>query len=138
AGRITRGTCFRLCTEQDYFRQCPAIGISAAISRSNLTNMVVQLMDCGVTNCLDFPYITLPNTDAVEDALLQLCELGITDADSGEMILQGFNHTCQFRDARLRVVAARGGHVSLCALLETGVGWVVIKQLNAIGLATFG
>uniref|UniRef100_A0A7S2W1S0 RNA helicase n=1 Tax=Mucochytrium quahogii TaxID=96639 RepID=A0A7S2W1S0_9STRA len=90
AGREGPGQCYRLYKEEDFFklrkRSVPEI------RRTELSQVVLQLMVLGIRDILDFDFIQNPPKDAVEQALFHLLALNAIELPShhetkGEKIL---------------------------------------------------
>lgn len=74
AGREAAGQCYRLYTEQSYVEL--EKDTSPEILRCDLSNAVLKMKARGVDDVLSFPFLTPPNREAMEKALLQLLLLG--------------------------------------------------------------
>lgn len=74
AGREAAGQCYRLYTEQSYSEL--EKNTSPEILRCDLSNAVLKMKARGVEDVLNFPFLTPPNREAMEKALLQLLLLG--------------------------------------------------------------
>ena len=78
AGRTKPGKCFRLYT-QDYFKNTmPAAAIPEMV-RTNLGSVVLQLKALGVSNILQFEFLTPPPAENLMRALELLFALGAID-----------------------------------------------------------
>ncbi|XP_041482789.1 ATP-dependent RNA helicase DHX33-like [Lytechinus variegatus] len=79
AGREDSGTCWRMYTE-DEFTKLNANTIPE-IQRSNLANVVLQIMALGIKNVLTFDFMDPPPREALEAALKQLELLGAVNRE---------------------------------------------------------
>jgi ATP-dependent helicase HrpA len=73
-GRVAPGTCIRLYSEED-FQQRPEF-TDTEITRTNLASVILQMLNMGLGNIDEFPFIDKPETKAVNDGLKVLQELG--------------------------------------------------------------
>ncbi|MGA2499391.1 MAG: ATP-dependent RNA helicase [Tepidisphaeraceae bacterium] len=81
AGRTAPGTCLRLWAESEY-RHRPAQN-DPEIRRLDLAEVMLQLLDLGIEQPADFPWLESPDSDAVTHALDVLIELGAVAALRG-------------------------------------------------------
>ncbi|KAF2169657.1 hypothetical protein M409DRAFT_64720 [Zasmidium cellare ATCC 36951] len=79
AGREAAGQCFRLYTQQSYGEL--EKDTKPEILRCDLSNAVLKMKARGVEDVLSFPFLTPPNREAMEKALLQLLLLGTLNED---------------------------------------------------------
>jgi len=63
AGRTSKGTCYRLYTKED-FSSRPK-WTQEEIRRTDLSEVVLRMVDLGIYDFENFPFITKPNTDAL-------------------------------------------------------------------------
>lgn len=73
-GRIGPGICIRLYSEED-FQQRPEF-TDTEITRTNLASVILQMLNLGLGNIEEFPFIDKPEPKAVNDGLKVLQELG--------------------------------------------------------------
>lgn len=78
AGRTQPGKCFRLYPETA-FLELPRTQLPE-IQRIELTSLVLQLMVIGITDVVNFPYMSPPDRTAIRHALEQLYVLGALDS----------------------------------------------------------
>jgi HrpA-like RNA helicase len=79
SGRESAGKCFRLYTEP-VFEELEEM-TQPEIQRVNLTQVVLQLKSLGVTNPVQFPYLSPPSISALKKALETLLLLGALNKD---------------------------------------------------------
>ncbi|HPW17503.1 MAG TPA: ATP-dependent RNA helicase HrpA [Candidatus Aminicenantes bacterium] len=73
-GRVKAGLCVRLYSEDDYERRDEFT--SPEILRSDLAEVVLRMLDLGLGDPLEFPFIDRPAAKAVHDGYDTLVELG--------------------------------------------------------------
>ena len=78
AGRTGPGFCYRLYTENAYFREMLANQVPE-IQRTNLATVVLQLKSLGVENLLEFAFMDPPPQDNIMTSMYQLWVLGALD-----------------------------------------------------------
>jgi HrpA-like RNA helicase len=79
AGRQTHGACFRLYTEDSFFKDLTEETIPE-IHRVQLSDVVLLLKACNVDNLHEFPFMDAPPHDALKKALEELYALGALDS----------------------------------------------------------
>ncbi|XP_062095853.1 probable pre-mRNA-splicing factor ATP-dependent RNA helicase DEAH9 [Humulus lupulus] len=89
AGRVRPGKCYRLYTEEYFFKEMPTEGIPE-IQRSNLVSCVIQLKSLGIDNILGFDWPASPSPEAMVRALEVLYSLGVLDDDAKLTSPDGF------------------------------------------------
>lgn len=82
AGRTQSGKCFRLYTEKTFMQLAPQT--HPEILKSNLSNVVLQLLKLGVDDLVHFDFIEPPVPETLMRALESLHYLGALD-DEGEL-----------------------------------------------------
>lgn len=78
-GRVAPGTCIRLYSEED-FQSRPAF-TEAEIRRTNLASVILQMLQLGLGDIQQFPFLDLPDTRFVNDGYKLLEELQAVDAN---------------------------------------------------------
>lgn len=74
AGRESSGACYRLYTENEY--ESLPLNTVPEILRSNLLSVVLHLLALGVSNLLEFDFISKPSVESISSALNDLELLG--------------------------------------------------------------
>ncbi len=77
-GRTGPGTCLRLYSEEDYLGR-PEF-TRPEIQRSNLAEVILQMISLGLGDPRRFPFLDPPSPRAISDGFRQLHELGAIDA----------------------------------------------------------
>ncbi len=73
-GRVENGTCIRLYSEEDYLAR-PRYTLPE-IKRTNLADVILRLIDLGITDIENFPFVDPPSTAGIKDGLRTLMEVG--------------------------------------------------------------
>ena len=73
-GRIGPGTCFRLYSEDDFLERPPYT--IPEIRRSNLADVILQMVSLNLGNPVDFPFLEPPSSSAIKEGYRTLEELG--------------------------------------------------------------
>lgn len=86
AGRESEGACFRLYTEDDFFKlkDSPV----AEIRRADLSSVVIQLFALGIKNPMTFSFLERPPTDLIKESLNTVYALNAID-NNGELTEDG-------------------------------------------------
>ena len=84
-GRVQRGVCIRLYSEEDYERR--SIYTVPEILRANLAEVILRMTYLGLGELESFPFVDKPNARSVKDGLDLLMELGAIERKSGEVRL---------------------------------------------------
>ena len=74
AGRECAGTCFRLFTEETFFRLEESS--KPEVQRVGIAQVILQLFVIGISNPLAFPFPSPPSTRSLHKSLKQLFRLG--------------------------------------------------------------
>ncbi|CAF1020682.1 unnamed protein product [Brachionus calyciflorus] len=74
AGRESSGICYRLYTESEFEKM--SLNTIPEILRSNLLSVALQLIALGITDLVNFDFISKPSTEALNSALNDLELLG--------------------------------------------------------------
>ncbi|WP_439101223.1 ATP-dependent RNA helicase HrpA [Congregibacter sp.] len=77
-GRVGPGVCLRLYTEEDYLNR-PEF-TDPEIKRSNLAAVVLQMLQLGLGNIAQFPFLEPPDSRLIRDGYRLLDELGAVNA----------------------------------------------------------
>jgi len=102
AGREAKGACYRLYSEEAFSRL--AVDAVPEIKRTNLAQVVMQLLALGVTRVSDFEFVERPPTESLTRALEELHGVGaIAIVPSGGMALSSLGKAM----ARLPVAPMR-------------------------------
>ncbi len=80
-GRVQKGLCVRLYSEEDYASRPPFT--APEILRSNLAEVILRMIDLRLGHPLKFPFVDRPNPKNVEDGYETLVELGAIRRDGG-------------------------------------------------------
>ncbi len=80
AGRNQSGKCFRLYSQQIFDNSLPSTS-SPEMSRSNLVGVILQLKAMGISNILNFDFLSPPQDSNMLRALQILYSLGALDGD---------------------------------------------------------
>lgn len=79
-GRVGPGTCIRLYSEEDYLaREQYTL---PEIKRSNLADVILQMISMNLGSPFDFPFIEPPHPGAIRDGYALLKELGALQGDN--------------------------------------------------------
>ena len=84
-GRVRKGVCIRLYSEEDYEARPPFT--APEILRSNLAEVILRMIDLKLGDPLTFPFVDRPNPKNVEDGYETLVELGAIRREGGEPLL---------------------------------------------------
>jgi len=79
AGRTSDGVCFRLYSKEDYYSRNRFT--QEEILRTDLSEVVLRMVDLGIKNFEDFPYVTKPDTKALISGEKTLHLLGAIDKE---------------------------------------------------------
>ena len=77
-GRVAKGVCFRLFSEQDFLSR-PEF-TDAEILRTNLASVILRMLELGLGDVRDFPFVDPPDGKMVRDGFRLLTELGAVDS----------------------------------------------------------
>ncbi|MCX5661330.1 MAG: ATP-dependent RNA helicase HrpA [Planctomycetota bacterium] len=123
-GRVSRGVCFRLYSQEDFERR-PAF-TAPEILRTNLANAILTMKALGLGDVEAFPFLDSPNRRAIQDGLDTLTELGALD-EKGELTRTGRELAKLPVDPRIgrMILAARQEHclrevLTIAAALAAG------------------
>jgi len=86
AGRESSGACFRLYTEEQFFKLMDSP--VAEIRRADLSSVVLQLFSLGIKNPLSFRFLERPPTELLSASINTIWELGGID-DKGDLTNDG-------------------------------------------------
>ncbi len=108
-GRIAEGICYRLYSEADF--QSRAEFTDPEIRRSSLSGVILRMLQLGLGQIDEFPFLEAPDERAVADGWQQLAELGAID---GERKLTAIGRQMarlpvDVKLARMLVAAQKGG-----------------------------
>ncbi len=108
-GRIAEGICYRLYSEADF--QARAEFTDPEIRRSSLAGVILRMLQLGLGQIDQFPFLEAPDERAVADGWQQLAELGAVD---GERKLTAIGRQMarlpvDVKLARMLVAAQHGG-----------------------------
>ncbi len=108
-GRISEGVCYRLYAEADFVSR-PEF-TDPEIRRSSLAGVILRMLQLGLGQIDQFPFLEAPDERAVADGWQQLAELGAID---GERKLTAIGRQMarlpvDVKLARMLVAAQRGG-----------------------------
>ena len=79
-GRIADGVCFRLYSEQDFLSR-PEF-TDAEILRTNLASVILRMLELGLGDVRQFPFVDPPDPKMVRDGFRLLTELGAVDGNA--------------------------------------------------------
>ncbi len=79
-GRVAEGVCFRLYSEQDFLSR-PEF-TDAEILRTNLASVILRMLELGLGDVRQFPFVDPPETKMVRDGFRLLTELGAVGTDA--------------------------------------------------------
>lgn len=79
AGRTSDGICYRLYSKEDF--QNRSLYTQEEILRTDLSEVVLRMVDLGITDFEKFPYITRPERKALKSGEMTLRMLGAIDED---------------------------------------------------------
>ena len=77
-GRVAKGVCFRLFSEQDFLSR-PEF-TDAEILRTNLASVILRMLELGLGDVRDFPFVDPPDGKMVRDGFRWETELGAVDS----------------------------------------------------------
>ncbi|MDT8428557.1 MAG: ATP-dependent RNA helicase HrpA [Pseudomonadales bacterium] len=77
-GRIAKGICIRLYSEEDFNNRVEFT--EPEIQRTNLSAVILQMLSLRLGNIADFPFIDPPERRAINDGFALLLELGAIDS----------------------------------------------------------
>ena len=80
SGRVAEGVCFRLYSEQDFLSR-PEF-TDAEILRTNLASVILRMLELGLGDVRQFPFVDPPDPKMVRDGFRLLTELGAVDANA--------------------------------------------------------
>jgi ATP-dependent helicase HrpA len=78
-GRVSEGICYRLYSEADF--QSRDEFTDPEIRRSSLSGVILRMLQLGLGQIEDFPFLEAPDERAIADGWQQLGELGAVDAE---------------------------------------------------------
>ncbi|MGH8055237.1 MAG: ATP-dependent RNA helicase HrpA [Stenotrophomonas sp.] len=108
-GRIAEGICYRLYSEADF--QSRAEFTDPEIRRSSLSGVILRMLQLGLGQIDEFPFLEAPDERAVADGWQQLAELGAID-DERKLTAIGRQMArlpVDVKLARMLVAAQKGG-----------------------------
>jgi ATP-dependent helicase HrpA len=73
-GRVEDGICVRLYSEEDYLAR-PEYTLPE-IRRTNLAEVILRLLDIGISDIENFPFVDSPDSQGIRDGLRTLKEIG--------------------------------------------------------------
>jgi len=79
-GRVSKGICIRLFSEEDYLAR--PLYATPEILRSNLAGVLLQMLYLRLGNVMEFPFIDAPSKRHLADAIDTLRELGAVTKES--------------------------------------------------------
>ncbi|MED6300833.1 MAG: ATP-dependent RNA helicase HrpA, partial [Pseudomonadota bacterium] len=79
-GRVAEGVCFRLYSEQDFVSR-PEF-TDAEILRTNLASVILRMLELGLGDVRQFPFVDPPDPTMVRDGFRLLTELGAVDGNA--------------------------------------------------------
>ena len=79
-GRVAEGVCFRLYSEQDFVSR-PEF-TDAEILRTNLASVILRMLELGLGDVRQFPFVDPPDPKMVRDGFRLLTELGAVDSNA--------------------------------------------------------
>ena len=79
-GRVAEGVCFRLYSEQDFLSR-PEF-TDAEILRTNLASVILRMLELGLGDVRQFPFVDAPESKMVRDGFRLLTELGAVDTNA--------------------------------------------------------
>ena len=79
-GRVAEGVCFRLYSEQDFVSR-PEF-TDAEILRTNLASVILRMLELGLGDVRQFPFVDPPDPKMVRDGFRLLTELGAVDGNA--------------------------------------------------------
>ncbi|MBD9536337.1 ATP-dependent RNA helicase HrpA [Stenotrophomonas sp. STM01] len=108
-GRISEGICYRLYSEADF--QSRAEFTDPEIRRSSLAGVILRMLQLGLGQIDEFPFLEAPDERAVADGWQQLAELGAIDAERKLTAIgrQMARLPVDVKLARMLVAAQKGG-----------------------------
>ncbi|MBD5414316.1 MAG: ATP-dependent RNA helicase, partial [Treponema sp.] len=80
AGRTAPGTCYRLYSKKDFDTR--SMYTTEEIYRTDLSEVVLQMADLGITNFKGFDFISSPGVDGIDSAVETLNMLGALNEDN--------------------------------------------------------
>lgn len=80
AGRTAPGTCYRLYSKKDFDTR--SMYTTEEIYRTDLSEVVLQMADLGITNFKGFDFISSPGADGIDSAVETLNMLGALNEDN--------------------------------------------------------
>ena len=80
AGRTAPGTCYRLYSRKDFDTR--AMYTTEEIYRTDLSEVVLQMADLGITDFKDFDFISSPGSEGIDSAVETLNMLGALNEDN--------------------------------------------------------
>ena len=78
-GRVAAGVCVRLYAQSDYLAR--PLYTDPEIRRSSLAGVILRMLDLGLGNIEDFPFLEPPDGRVIADGWQQLQELGAVDRE---------------------------------------------------------
>lgn len=124
AGREGPGKCWRLYTEADYMKLAQAE--LPEILRTDIVEAVLKMKSRGIDDIFAFPFMDLPDGNAMRRALIQLTMLGALD-DSGKITDEGL------RMARFPLPAVFGKVLMAAALPQADC---LMEAIDVIAVIT--
>ena len=79
-GRVEEGICIRLYSEEDY--QARPRFTLPEIRRTNLAEVILRLLDLGIKDIEEFPFVDPPDSQGIRDGLRTLQEIGALPSTS--------------------------------------------------------
>lgn len=120
-GRIAPGICLRLYSREDFERR--EAQTAPEVQRADLSEVILKLLDLGLGQPEDFPFLDAPDRRQLSDGWLLLRELGAVD-DDGFLTKTGKRMArlpLDPRSARILVEAAQQGCLREAVVLAAGL-----------------
>ena len=124
AGRVQKGVCIRLYTEEDYLSR-PAHTVPE-ILRSNLAEVILRMLFLNLGHPDDFPFLDKPAERSVKDGFDLLLELGAIEKNSaGHVLTEKGKIMAQMpldpRISRMMIEASREGCAEEVAVIASAL-----------------
>jgi ATP-dependent helicase HrpA len=79
-GRVAEGVCFRLYSEEDFVSRSEFT--DAEILRTNLASVILRMLELGLGDVRQFPFVDPPDAKMVRDGFRLLTELGAVEGNA--------------------------------------------------------